>query len=171
MINFIMEYRPIEQTNFSPNKGEDCLMVLEGCRGLKSTICHYTVCSKYRIFPSIVIAELCEEKDRLNIGCFNNIKDFKPKPFYILDGYIDLNKFKMIPISPYEKNDLIEPDRTYIINRGGTKYDIALSDDGYFSNKDIKSFLPHITLKNAQSIFRKIKEKEQRLKIMERDFV
>lgn len=171
MRNFIMEYRPIEQTDISINESKDFLMVLQGCRGLKSTICHYTVCNKYRIFPSIVIAELSEEQDRLNRGCFNNTKDFKPKPFYTLDGYIDLNKFKMIPISPYEKNDLIIPDRDYIINRGGTKYDIAISDDGYFSNKDIKSFLPHISWKNAQSIFRKINEKKQRLKIMERDFV
>lgn len=171
MLNFIMEYRYMEQTDFSPNKGEDCLMVLQGHRGFKSTICHYTVCSKYRIYPSIVIAELSEEQDRINRGCLNNIKDSKPKPFYTLDGYIDLNKFKMIPISQYEKNDLIKPDRKYIINRGGTKYDIAISDDGYFSNKDIKSFLPHISWKNAQSIFRKIKEKEQRLKIMEKDFV
>lgn len=171
MRNFIMEYRYMEQTDFSPNKGEDCLMVLQGHRGFMSTICHYTVCSKYPIYTSIVIAELCEEQDRINRGCLKDTKDFKSKPFYTLDGYIDLNKFKMIPISPYEKNDLIKPDREYIINRGGNKYSIELSDDGYFSNKDIKSFLPHIALKNAQSIFRKIKEKEQRLKIMEKDFV
>ena len=162
-----MEYRTMEQTDFSPNKGEDCLMVLQGHRGFKSTICHYTVGSKYRIYPSIVIAELCEQQDILN----RRIEDFKQKPFYTLDGYIDLNKFKMIPISPYEKNYLIKPDRNYIINRGGTKYDIELSNDGYFSNKDIKSFLPHISWKNAQSIFRKIKEKEKRLKSIEKDFV
>lgn len=166
-----MEYRTMEQTDFSPNKGEDCLMVLQGHRGFKSTICHYTNCNKYRIYPSIVIAELCEEQDRLNRGCFNDTENFKPKPFYTLDGYIDLNKFKMIPISPYEKNYLIKPDRNYIINHGGTKYDIELSNDGYFSNKDIKSFLPHISWKNAQSIFRKIKEKEKRLKSIEKDFV
>lgn len=171
MINFIIEYRYMVQTDFSPDKGEDCLMVLQGHRGFKSTICHYTVCSKYRIYSSIIMAELSENQDELNRGCCNNTEDFKPKPFYILDGYIDLNKFKMIPISPYEKNNLIIPDRKYIINRGGTKYDIVLSNDGYFSNKDIKSFLPHISWKNAQSIFKKIKEKEKRLKIMERDFI
>ena len=168
MRNFILEYSSMEQPDILPNESKDFLMVLQGHRGYKSTICHYTNSNKYRIFPSIVIADLSEEQNRLNGGSFN---DFKPKPFYTLDGYIDLNKFKMIPISPYEKNDLIIPDKKYIINRGGTKYDIAISDDGYFSNKDIKSFLPHISWKNAQSIFKKIKEKEKRLKIMEKDFV
>lgn len=161
MRNFILEYSSMEQPDILPNESKDFLMVLQGHRGYKSTICHYTNSNKYRIFPSIVIADLSEEQNRLNGGSFN---DFKPKPFYTLDGYIDLNKFKMIPISPYEKNDLIIPDKKYIINRGGTKYDIQYQMMVIFQIKTLNHFYLTYRGKMHKVYLKRLKKKKKDLK-------
>lgn len=140
---------------------EDCLLILQGRNGYDDNVCHFSMKANYEIIPSLVIAEM------LNIDL--------EQPYYHIQAYIDLKKFKLRPIKPYEKNADIVPYKNYIIRRGNANFTISNScdggdDGGYFVDKNVNSYLPFLTSKQVDSIYEKHREIKRKLEEIDKDF-
>ena len=138
----------------------NCICILQGYNGLKDTVCHWTMKDLFDILPSTTIAHLLFG-DEL-------------EPYYTIRGYIDLNKFKMIPIEPGEKSKYIEPHQNYIIGVGKVNVKIAKSYDGvkggFFTNQFVNSYLPTYTEEAAKTIFAKHEQMKKKMQEIESDF-
>ena len=142
-----------------PSSG-NCICILQGYNGLKDTVCHWTMTDLFDILPSITIAHLLFGSEH--------------EPYYTIRGYIDLNKFKMIPIEPGEKSKFIEPHQNYIIGVGKVNVKIAKSYDGvkggFFINQFVNSYLPTYTEEAEKTIFAKHEPMKMKMQDIERDF-
>lgn len=146
---------------------EDCLVILQGRNGYDDTVCHFSMQDNYEILPSITIANL------LDMG--NLINGENAQPYYHIEAYVDLKKFKLNPIKPYEKNTDIVPYKNYIIRRGKANFTVANScnggsDGGYFVDKYVNAYLPFLTNKQVDTIFAKHREIKRKLEEIDKDF-
>ena len=87
--------------------------------GYDDNVCHLTMKDNYEILPSTTIAEL--------LGMGNLIYGAEALPYYHIQAYVDLKKFKLNPIKPNEKNPDIVPYKNYIIRRGKANFTVANS--------------------------------------------
>lgn len=153
---------------FENNKpSEDCLLILQGRNGYDDTVCHFSMQDNYEILPSITIANL------LNMG--NLINGENAQPYYHIQAYVDLKKFKLNPIKPNEKNPGIVPYKNYIIRRGKANFTVANScnggsNGGYFVDKNVNAYLPFLTNKQVDTIFEKHREVKRKLEEIDKDF-
>lgn len=147
---------------------EDCLLILQGRNGYDDNVCHYSVKDNYEIVPSLVIADLLE------MG--NLLSGDKAQPYYHIQGYVDLTKFKLRPIKPYEKNTDILPYKNYIIRRGKANFTVANScnggsNGGYFVDTKVNAYLPLLSAKQVATIYEKHREVKRKLEEIDKDFV
>ena len=147
---------------------DDCLVILQGRNGYDDTVCHLSMKDNYEIIPSTVIADL--------LGMGNLLYGAEAKPYYHIQAYVDLKKFKLKPILPGEKNPDIVPYKNYIIRRGKANFTVANSCNGgsaggYFVDKYVNAYLPFLTTKQVGSIYKKHFEIERKLEELEKDFV
>ena len=146
---------------------EDCLLILQGRNGYDDTVCHLTMKDNYDIIPSTTIAEL--------LGMSNLIAGDEALPYYHIEAYVDLKKFKLNPIKPNEKNPDIVPYKNYIIRRGKANFTVANScngggDGGYFVDKYVNAYLPFLTNNQVDSIFAKHREIKRKIEEINREF-
>ena len=146
---------------------EDCLLILQGRNGYDDTVCHFSMKDNYEIVPSLVIADLLE------MG--NLLSGDKAQPYYHIQGYVDLTKFKLRPIKPYEKNPDILPYKNYIIRRGVANFTVANScnggsDGGYFVDTKVNAYLPLLSAKQVATIYEKHREVKRKLEEIDKDF-
>lgn len=146
---------------------EDCLLILQGRNGYDDNVCHLSMKDNYEILPSITIANL------LDMG--NLINGDEALPYYHIEAYVDLKKFKLNPIKPNEKNTDIVPYKNYIIRRGKANFTVANScngggDGGYFVDKYVNAYLPFLTNNQVDTIFAKHREIKRKLEEINKDF-
>lgn len=146
---------------------EDCLLILQGRNGYDDTVCHLSMKDNYEILPSTTIAEL--------LGMGNLIYGDEALPYYHIQAYVDLKKFKLNPIKPNEKNPDIVPYKNYIIRRGKANFTVANScngggDGGYFVDKYVNAYLPFLTNNQVDSIFAKHREIKRKIEEINREF-
>ena len=146
---------------------EDCLLILQGRNGYDDNVCHLTMKDNYEIIPSTTIAEL--------LGMGNLINGDEALPYYHIQAYVDLKKFKLNPIKPNEKNTDIVPYKNYIIRRGKANFTVANScngggDGGYFVDKYVNAYLPFLTNNQVDSIFAKHREIKRKIEEINREF-
>lgn len=146
---------------------EDCLLILQGRNGYDDTVCHLSMKDNYEIIPSTTIAEL--------LGMGNLIYGKEAQPYYHIQAYVDLKKFKLNPIKPNEKNPDIVPYKNYIIRRGKANFTVANScngggDGGYFVDKYVNAYLPFLTNNQVDSIFAKHREIKRKIEEINREF-
>ncbi|MBO7526685.1 MAG: hypothetical protein J6T74_02160 [Clostridia bacterium] len=146
---------------------EDCLVILQGRNGYDDNVCHLSMKDNYEILPSTTIAEL--------LGMGNLIYGDEALPYYHIEAYVDLKKFKLNPIKPYEKNTDIVPYKNYIIRRGKANFTVANScngggDGGYFVDKYVNAYLPFLTNNQVDTIFAKHREIKRKLEEINKDF-
>lgn len=146
---------------------EDCLLILQGRNGYDDNVCHLTMKDNYDIIPSTTIAEL--------LGMGNLITGDEALPYYHIQAYVDLKKFKLNPIKPNEKNPDIVPYKNYIIRRGKANFTVANScngggDGGYFVDKYVNAYLPFLTNNQVDSIFEKHREIKRKIEEINREF-
>ena len=153
---------------FENNKlSEDCLLIIQGRNGYDDTVCHLTMKDNYEIIPSTTIAYL------LDMG--NLLYGDEAQPYYHIQAYVDLKKFKLNPIKPNEKNTDIVPYKNYIIRRGKANFTVANScnggsDGGYFVDKYVNAYLPFLTDQQVDTIYEKHSEIKRKLEEIEKDF-
>ena len=146
--------------NFQPS--DDCLVILQ-CRNVyDDTVCHLTMKDNYKILYSSTIEEL--------LGYF-----YEAQPYYLIQAYVDLKKFKLNPILPGEKNPDIVPYKNYIIRRGKANFTVANSCNGgsaggYFVDKYVNAYLPFLTTKQVDTIYAKHREIKNKINELEKDF-
>lgn len=146
---------------------EDCLLILQGRNGYDDNVCHLTMKDNYEILPSTTIAEL--------LGMGNLIYGDEAIPYYHIQAYVDLKKFKLNPIKPNEKNPDIVPYKNYIIRRGKANFTVANScngggDGGYFVDKYVNAYLPFLTNNQVDSIFAKHREIKRKIEEINMEF-
>lgn len=146
---------------------EDCLVILQGRNGYDDNVCHLSMKDNYEIIPSTTIADL--------LGMSNLICGDKALPYYHIEAYVDLKKFKLNPIKPNEKNTDIVPYKNYIIRRGKANFTVANScnggsDGGYFVDKYVNAYLPFLTNNQVDSIFAKHREIKRKIEEINREF-
>lgn len=146
---------------------EDCLLILQGRNGYDDNVCHLSMKDNYEILPSTTIAEL--------LGMGNLIYGDEALPYYHIQAYVDLKKFKLNPIKPNEKNPDIVPYKNYIIRRGKANFTVANScngggDGGYFVDKYVNAYLPFLTNNQVDSIFAKHREIKRKIEEINREF-
>lgn len=161
----ISNYYLYQFENSKPS--EDCLLILQGRNGYDDTVCHFSMKDNYEIIPSLVIADL------LDMG--NLINGENAQPYYHIEGYVDLKKFKLRPIKPYEKNPDILPYKNYIIRRGEANFTVANScnggsNGGYFVDKNVNSYLPLLSAKQVATIYEKHREVKRKIEEIDKDF-
>lgn len=146
---------------------EDCLVILQGRNGYDDNVCHLSMKDNYEIIPSTTIADL--------LGMSNLICGDEALPYYHIEAYVDLKKFKLNPIKPNEKNTDIVPYKNYIIRRGKANFTVANScngggDGGYFVDKYVNAYLPFLTNNQVDTIFAKHREIKRKLEEINKDF-
>lgn len=146
---------------------EDCLLILQGRNGYDDNVCHLSMKDNYEIIPSTTIADL--------LGMSNLIFGDEALPYYHIEAYVDLKKFKLNPIKPNEKNTDIVPYKNYIIRRGKANFTVAYScngggDGGYFVDKYVNAYLPFLTNNQVDTIFAKHREIKRKLEEINKDF-
>ena len=146
---------------------EDCLLILQGRNGYNDNVCHLTMKDNYEILPSTTIADL--------LGMGNLIYGAEALPYYHIQAYVDLKKFKLNPIKPNEKNPDIVPYKNYIIRRGKANFTVANScngggEGGYFVDKYVNAYLPFLTNNQVDSIFAKHREIKRKIEEINREF-
>lgn len=146
---------------------EDCLLILQGRNGYDDTVCHLSMKDNYEILPSTTIAEL--------LGMGNLIYGKEAQPYYHIQAYVDLKKFKLNPIKPNEKNPDIVPYKNYIIRRGKANFTVANScngggEGGYFVDKYVNAYLPFLTNNQVDTIFEKHRAIKRKLEEINKDF-
>lgn len=146
---------------------EDCLLILQGRNGYDDNVCHLSMKDNYEIIRSTTIAEL--------LGMGNLIYGAEALPYYHIQAYVDLKKFKLNPIKPNEKNTDIVPYKNYIIRRGKANFTVANScngggDGGYFVDKYVNAYLPFLTNNQVDSIFAKHREIKRKIEEINREF-
>lgn len=135
---------------------DNCLLILVGKNGYDDNVCHYSV------------------KDHYEIKSLMHDIHYS-LPYYILNHYIDLNKFKMQPIQPYEKSFNIEHNKYYIIRRGIANYTILCSSGdefvgGYFTDNHVNAYLPYFTNQQVDTINEKLHEIKRKFEDINKDF-
>lgn len=146
---------------------EDCLVILQGRNGYDDNVCHLSMKDNYEIIPSTTNAEL--------LGMGNLLFGDEALPYYHIQAYVDLKKFKLNPIKPNEKNPDIVPFKNYIIRRGNANFTVANScnggsDGGYFVDKNVNAYLPFLTTQQVDTIYEKHREVKIKLEELEKDF-
>lgn len=146
---------------------EDCLLILQGRNGYYDTVCHLSMKDNYEIIPSTTIADL--------LGMGNLLYGSEALPYYHIQAYVDLKKFKLNPIKPNEKNPDIVPYKNYIIRSGKANFTVANScngggDGGYFVDKYVNAYLPFLTNNQVDSIFEKHREIKRKIEEINREF-
>lgn len=146
---------------------EDCLVILQGRNGYDDNVCHLSMKDNYEIIPSTTNAEL--------LGMGNLLFGDEAQPYYNIQAYVDLKKFKLNPIKPNEKNPDIVPYKNYIIRRGKANFTVANScnggsDGGYFVDKYVNAYLPFLTTQQVVTIYEKHREVKIKLEELEKDF-
>lgn len=136
----------------------------------KSIFCHQSQLHKFNAFASSTMYHLMTFNHDLNMGRLPGQKE-KEKPYYIIEGFIDLNKFKPIPIKNKEINENIIPDTKYIITTGKNKFEELISnEDKSFTCSKIQGFLPILPTKIVNGIFTKHNKIKRKLNKMKKDF-
>lgn len=146
---------------------EDCLLILQGRNGYDDNVCHLSMKDNYEIIPSTTNAEL--------LGMGNLLFGDEALPYYHIQAYVDLKKFKLNPIKPNEKNPDIVPYKNYIIRRDNANFTVANScnggsDGGYFVDKNVNAYLPFLTTQQVDTIYEKHREVKIKLEELEKDF-
>lgn len=146
--------------------GKNCIILLHGAAGNKDTICHCTQLKHYNAYPNMTMYHLFKDQMDLNCGIYPHER--KEKPFYLVAGIIDLEKFSTVPINDGAK---LEPDTHYVVITGNDKFKIVLSnEDGTLSCPGVKAYLPILTRDIASKIFAKFHKMERKLEKMKKDF-
>lgn len=146
--------------------GNNCIVLLHGHNGNDDTICHCSQLRKYNAYPNMTMYNLFHDQMDLNCGFFPHER--KEKPFYLVGGIIDLEKFSIVPINDGAK---LNPDTHYVVTTGNDKFKIVLTnEDGTLSCPGVKAYLPILTRDIASKIFAKFHKMERKLEKMKKDF-
>ena len=146
--------------------GKNCIVLLHGHNGNDDTICHCSQLRKYNTYPNMTMYNLFNDQMDLNCGIYPHER--KEKPFYLVGGIIDLDKFSIVPINDGAK---LEPDTHYVVTTGNDKFKVVLSnEDGTLSCPGVKAYLPILTRDIASKIFVKYHKLERKLEKMRKDF-
>ena len=146
--------------------GDNCIVLLLGQRGNDDTVCHCSKLRYYNAYPNMTMYNLVKDQMDFNNGIFKHSR--REKPFYLIGGIIDLDKFRIVPINDGAK---LEPDTYYVVTTGNNKFKIVLSnEDGTLSCPGVKAYLPILTRDVASKIFVKYNKVKRKLEKMKKDF-
>ena len=153
--------------------GNNIILLLSGHNGYDDTICHYSKRNNYNAWPSMTMYNTAKMQMQINSCMFTSKEN--DEPFYIISGFIDLDKFKIVPIKDREKSESIRPDTNYIIYCGNNIFKVACSSDGgkeggYFTNSSIQGYIPILPYKIVGEIFKKHNKIKRKLNKMKKDF-
>ena len=153
-----------------PEYSDNLIVFLYTCNGkYKNIFCHQSQLHKFNAFANITMYQLITLNQDLNKGRIPG--KTKEKPYYIIEGFIDLNKFKPTPIKNKEINENIIPDTKYIITTGKNKFEELISnEDKSFTCSKIQGFLPILPTKIVNGIFTKHNKIKRKLNKMKKDF-
>ena len=147
--------------------GNNCIVLLLGQRGNDDTVCHCSQLSHYNAFPNMTMYNLFQDQMDLNGGGLYS-SSRRAKPFYLMCGIIDLEKFSTVPINDGAK---LEPDTHYVVTTGKDKFKIVLSnEDGTLSCPGVQAYVPILTRDVASKIFVKYNKLKRKLEKMKKDF-
>ena len=145
--------------------GNNVVLILLGHNGAKNTICHCSRGKKYNYYATMTMYNLMNDQFDLNHGYTATRRD---KPFYLLGGFIDLDKFKLVPIKNGEK---LKPDTHYIVTTGNNIFKTVMTkEDGTMDCPDVKGYIPILPTKIVNEIFAKHNQVKRKLAIMQKDF-
>lgn len=151
--------------------GDNVIVFLYKRNGFKSIFCHQSQLHKYKVFGSSTMCDLYKTIHDLNNGIIPVLQTKEEETYYIIEGFIDLNKFKLIPIKNKEINENIIPDTKYIITTGNNKFEELLSNENKsFTCRGIKGFLPILPTKVVNAVFTKHNKIKRKLEKMYKDF-
>ena len=146
--------------------GNNCIILLLGRKGNDDTICHCSQLRHYNVYQTMAIYELVNTQMDLNSGFYSATR--KEKPFYLMGGIIDLEKFSTVPINDGAK---LKPDTHYVVTTGKDKFKIVLTnEDGTLSCPGVKGYLPILTRDVAGKIFVKYNKLKRKLEKNEEGF-
>ena len=146
--------------------GNNCIVLLLGQSGNDDTVCHCSQLSHYNAYPNMTMYNLFQDQMDLNGGLFSSSR--RNKPFYLMGGIIDLEKFSTVPINDGAK---LEPDTHYVVTNGNDKFKIVLTnEDGTLSCPGVKAYVPILTRDVASKIFVKYNKLKRKLEKMKKDF-
>lgn len=146
--------------------GNNCIVLLCGQRGNEDTVCHCSQLSQYNAYPNMTMYNLFQDQMDLNCGLYSSSR--RKKPFYLMSGIIDLEKFSIVPINDGAK---LKPDTHYVVTTGNNKFKIVLSnEDGTLSCPGVKAYLPILTRDVTSKIFVKYNKLKRKLEKMKKDF-
>ena len=158
------EYSYMTEKNVT-GYGKNCIILLSGQMGNEDTVCHCSQLSKYNAYPNMTMYNLFQDQMDLNGGLFSSRRK---KPFYLMSGIIDLEKFRIVTINDGAK---LEPDTHYVVTTGKNKFKIVLSnEDGTLSCPGIKAYIPILTRDVAIKIFVKYNKLKRKLEEIKKDF-
>lgn len=150
--------------------GDNVIVFLYKRNGFKSIFCHQSQLHKYKVFGSSTMCQLYKIIHDLNKGKIPG-QQTKEETYYIIEGFIDLNKFKLIPIKNKEINENIIPDTKYIITTGNNKFEELISnEDKSFTCRKIQGFLPILPTKIVNAVFVKHNKIKRKLDKINKDF-
>ena len=150
--------------------GDNVIVFLHKSNGYKRIFCHKSQLHKYKVFGSDTMCHLCETVHAINNDRILG-QQTKKETYYIIEGFIDLNKFKLIPIKNKEINENIIPDTKYIITTGNNKFEELISNENKsFTCREIQGFLPILPTKIVNAVFAKHNKIKRKLDKMNKDF-
>ena len=149
--------------------GDNIIVSLYGFNGAKNMICH----CKSKNFPknvysTITMYNLMNDQFSLNTGLIDCAR--KKEPAYIINGFIDLDKFNIVPIKNNEISEFIKPDTYYVVKTGEYDYKLVMSNENCsFTCPDIQGYLP-ILSKEVNKIYAKHNKLKRKLLKLQEDF-
>lgn len=161
-------YNMIEQGYM--NSGDNIIVSLFGYNGAKNMICH----CKSKNFPknvynSITMYNLMNDQFSLNSGFMECAR--KKEPAYIINGFIDLDKFKIVPIKNNEICEFIKPATNYVVKTGDYDYKIVMSNENSsLTCSGIQGYLPILSKEEINKIYDKHNKLKQKLIKLQKDF-
>lgn len=150
--------------------GDNIIVSLYGFNGAKNMICH----CKSKNFPknvysTITMYNLMNEQFSLNAGFMDCAS--KKEPAYIINGFIDLDKFNIVPIKNNEISEFIKPDTYYVVKTGDYEYKMVMSNENCsLTCPNIQGYLPILSKEEVNKIYAKHNKLKRKLLKLQEDF-
>lgn len=152
------------------NAGDNIIVCLYGFNGAKNIICHCKSKNLPKnVYSTITMYNLMNDQYDLNGGFIQGSR--KERPAYIINGFIDLDKFKPVPIKNNEISEFIKPDTNYIVKTGDYDYKMVMSNkNGSLTCPDIQGYLPILSKEEINKIYDKHNKLKRKLIKLQKDF-
>jgi hypothetical protein len=150
--------------------GDNIIVSLYGFNGAKNMICH----CKSKNFPknvysTITMYNLMNDQFSLNTGIMDCTR--KKEPAYIINGFIDLDKFNIVPIKNNEISEFIKPDTYYVVKTGDYEYKMVMSNENCsLTCPNIQGYLPISSKEEVNKIYAKHNKLKRKLIKLQEDF-